>query len=171
VPEHEITRIVDELEREHAGDAWHGTPLRQILADVDDALASWRPFEGVQTIWELVLHVTAWKNEVRRRLGGAPAGTPPEGDWPAPPASADAQAWRQAVDALEDAHRGLVAAVTRLPPERLFAPTNDPRDRETGQGVTHYVLLHGLAQHDVYHSGQIALLKKAYPGNAAAAGP
>ena len=158
-PESEIARIADELEREHAGDAWHGTPLRQLLADVDDVQAQWRPGHGVQSIWELVLHMTAWKNEVRRRLGGAPAAVPPEGDWPRPVAPGP-QAWRQAVDALEEAHRALVAAVVRLPAGSLDAPTNDPRIRETGQGVSYYVMLHGIVQHDVYHSGQIALLKK-----------
>ena len=155
----ETARIVDELEREHAGDPWHGSPLRQILDGIDHQQASRRPLAGAHTIWELVLHVTAWKNEVRRRIGGAPAAEPLEGDWPVPaPASADA--WRAALDALEAAHRALVAAVAGLPEEQLFTPTRDPRDRETGAGVTHYVLLHGIVQHDVYHAGQIALLKK-----------
>jgi uncharacterized damage-inducible protein DinB len=104
--------------------------------------------------------MTGWKNEVRRRLGGAPAAEPSEGDWPIPPA-ATVDAWRAAVDALVDAHQALAAAVSRTTEDRLFAPTNDPRDRETGAGVTHYVLLHGIVQHDVYHAGQIALLKKA----------
>jgi uncharacterized damage-inducible protein DinB len=158
----ETARIVDELEREHAGDAWHGTPLRRLLAGVDETQAAWRPFDGVQTIWELVLHMTAWKHEVRRRLAGAPAGDPPEGDWPPAPPAPDAQAWHATVDALDAAQRALIDAVLRLSPGLLFAPTNDPRVRETGQGVSHYVLLHGIVQHDVYHSGQIALLKKAY---------
>jgi uncharacterized damage-inducible protein DinB len=159
----EISRIVDELEREHGGDPWHGTPLRQILSDIDYTHAAERPFDDVHTIWELVLHITAWKNEVRRRVGGAPAGVPPEGDWPAPP-KPSAQAWCEAVDALEDAHRALVAAVARVPDSLLSAPTNDQRGAETDQGVSHYVLLHGIVQHDVYHAGQIALLKKAVSG-------
>jgi uncharacterized damage-inducible protein DinB len=161
VAETEIDRILDELQREHAGDAWHGTPLRQILADVDHFWAAARPLTGVQTIWELVLHTTAWKNEVRRRVGGAPAGEPAEGDWPRPPAVPSAQAWTDALDRLEDAHRGLVDAVSRLAEAQLFAPTSDPRERETGRGVSYYVLLHGIVQHDTYHAGQIALLKKA----------
>jgi uncharacterized damage-inducible protein DinB len=169
VTETEITRIVDEIEREHGGDAWHGTPLRQLLADVDYTQAVARPCDGVHTIWEIVLHMTAWKNEVRRRVGGAPAGVPTEGDWPTP-AAPGPQTWCEAVDALEDAHRALIAVVTRMPEELLFAPTNDPRDPTTGQGVSHYVLLHGIAQHDVYHSGQIALLKKALTSAASGAG-
>src|SRR5687767_5850318 len=68
VTETEITRILDELNRAHSGDAWYGTPVTQILAGVDHGQAAARPFEGVHTIWEIVLHMTAWKNEVRRRL-------------------------------------------------------------------------------------------------------
>ena len=158
--ETEISRIVDQLEREHGGDAWHGTPIRQLLSDIDYSQATARPFESVHTIWEIVLHMTAWKNEVRRRLGGAPAASPSEGDWPTP-ATPDPQTWCEAVDALEDAHRALVGVVARTPESLLFTPTNDPREAETGAGVSFYVLLHGIVQHDVYHSGQIALLKKA----------
>jgi uncharacterized damage-inducible protein DinB len=160
MPDTEITRIVDELQREHDGDPWHGTPLMRLLADVDHRRAAARPLPAGHTIWELVLHIAAWKNETRRRIGGAPAGEPVEGDWPRP-AGDDAGSWRQALDALADAHRALIAAVRQLPEPQLFAPINDPRDRETGAGVSHYVLLHGIVQHDVYHAGQIALLKKA----------
>jgi hypothetical protein len=50
--------------------------------------------------------------------------------------------------------------VAALPEEKLFEATNDPRDRPLGAGVSYYVLLHGIVQHDVYHAGQIAILKK-----------
>ena len=103
--------------------------------------------------------MTAWKNEVRRRLGGAPAREPEEGDWPDVPAPT-AEAWKAALDRLEQAHADLTAAVAKLPESKLFEPTNDPRSRETGSGVSHYVLLHGIVQHDVYHAGQIALVRK-----------
>jgi uncharacterized damage-inducible protein DinB len=156
----EIARIIDELEREHAGDPWHGSPLRQILEGIDHRQAAHRPLPGAHTIWELVLHMISWKNEVRRRIEGAPAGEPLEGDWPKPP-TATADAWRDTLAALEASHRSLVSSVSSLPEDKLFQPTNDPRERETGLGVDHYVLLHGMVQHDVYHAGQIALLKKA----------
>lgn len=156
----EISRIVDELDRAYSGDPWHGSPFSTLIAGVTADRAAARPLAGAHSIWEIVLHMTGWKNEVRRRLGGAPAGLPEGGDWPAQPAADDA-AWERALEALAGAHRALVAAVRELPEERLFRPTNDPRDRETGEGVTGYVLLHGIVQHDVYHSGQIALLEKA----------
>ena len=79
----EVSRLVDQLEREHAGEPWHGTSLVGILTGITHQQAAARPLAGAHTIWELVLHITAWKNEVRQRLGGAPAGDPSEGDWPA----------------------------------------------------------------------------------------
>ena len=155
----EIERIVDELQREHSGEPWHGSPLRQILKDITAASASVRPIPGGHSIWELVLHITAWKNETRRRLSGAAASDPEEGDWPAAGETSDAR-WRQALAGLERAHTELVAAIRQVPEAQLWKPTNDPR-APGGAGVSYYVLLHGIVQHDTYHAGQIALLKKA----------
>ena len=154
----EINRIVDLLEREHGGDPWHGSPLQQILQGVDHTHAAARPIADGHSIWELVLHIAAWKNETRHRLSGAPAGEPPEGDWPATGEST-ATAWREAVERLELAHRLLVSAVRDLGEPVLFEPTNDPRHGTIAP--TYYELLHGIVQHDVYHAGQIAILKKA----------
>lgn len=156
----EIHRILDELHREHEGDPWHGSPLRSILNGVTHEQAASHPVAGAHSIWELVLHITAWKGEVRRRLAGAPAGEPHEGDWPAV-GEPTAERWQTAVARLETVHRDLLGAIRTLPEQKLFEPTNDLRNRAAGSGVSHYVLLHGIVQHDVYHSGQIALLKKA----------
>jgi uncharacterized damage-inducible protein DinB len=156
----EIDRLLDELERDYTGDTWHGSPVTQILHGVTAVQAAARPIPHGHTIWELVLHMTAWKNEVRRRIGGAPAGEPKEGDWPTVGEPTDAR-WTDALAALDRAHAALAAAVRTLPEAKIFEPTNDPRVRETGAGVSHYTLLHGIVQHDAYHSGQMAILKKA----------
>ena len=157
---HEIARIIDQLEREYEGDPWHGSPLSSILAGVTHAEAAARPLKHTHSIWELVLHIAAWKNEVRSRLSGAQAGEPLEGDWP-PVGEPTLERWQAALGHLETSHRLLVSAVRDFPEPDLYIPTNDLRDRAQGTGVTYYELLHGLVQHDVYHSGQIALLKKA----------
>jgi uncharacterized damage-inducible protein DinB len=157
---HEIARIIDQLGREFEGDPWHGSPLSSILAGVSHQQAAARPVADAHSIWELVLHIAAWKNEVRRRLSGAPAAEPQEGDWPAV-GEVTAERWSAALEHLDTSHRLLVSAVRDFPEQDLYIPTNDPRHRELGTGVTHYELLHGIVQHDVYHSGQIALLKKA----------
>ena len=103
--------------------------------------------------------MTGWKNEVRRRLSGAPAGEPDAGDWPAV-GEPTPQRWAEALENLGLAHRLLVSAVKDVQEANLYVPTNDPRNRELGVGVTYYELLHGIVQHDVYHAGQIAILKK-----------
>jgi uncharacterized damage-inducible protein DinB len=157
----DIDRLVDQLQREHDGDPWHGSPLRDILKDVTAPQAAAKPLANAHSIWELVLHMTGWKNETRRRLSGAPAADPEGGDWP-PTGATTPERWKEALDRLEAAHRELVSAIKALPESRLFEPTNDPRNRALGTGVSYYVLLHGIVQHDVYHSGQIALLKKAF---------
>jgi uncharacterized damage-inducible protein DinB len=156
----EVDRIADQLEREHSGDPWHGSPLASILEGITGAQAAARPVRGAHSIWEIVLHMTGWKHEVRRRLGGAAAAEPEGGDWPAVDAPSEDE-WQRALSGLERAHRDLVAAVKAMPEARLFEATNDPRNRPLGVGVSHYVLLHGIVQHDVYHSGQIAILRKA----------
>ena len=159
---HEISRIIDQLEREFDGDPWHGSPLSAILTGVSNTQAAAKPMANAHSIWELVLHIAAWKNEVRRRLSGAPAAEPQEGDWPAV-GELSSERWKSALEHLETSHRLLVSAVRDFPEPNLYIPSNDHRDREQGTGVTYYELLHGLVQHDVYHSGQIALLKKASP--------
>ena len=156
----EIARIIDQLQREHDGDPWHGSPLKDILDDVDTAQAARKPLPDAHSIWELVLHMTGWKQELAKRVGGGAASEPPDGDWPEVGEPTDAR-WTQALANLETAHRTLIRAIEALPEQTLNEPTNDPRNRPLGAGVSYYVLLHGAVQHDVYHTGQIALLKKA----------
>ena len=161
--EGEIQRIVDQLDRAASGDPWYGSSTRDVLAGVTAEQAAARPIPDAHTIWELVLHITAWKRELRRRLVGGPPGLPEEGDWPATLAPSDA-AWAQAQAALAAAHSELVQALDSFPAERLYDVVGGQRDPATGTGVSYYAMLHGIVQHDVYHTGQIALLKKARLG-------
>ena len=156
--------LIDQLERAHAGDPWHGSSRASLLADVHADEAQRRPAAGVHSIWELVLHMTAWTLEVTRRLQGHMASEPEMGDWPAPPKTSDDTAWRAAVRALDEAHLALRSAVEALDTSRLTAPVNDARNRELGTGVTFAQTINGLVQHDAYHSGQIAAVKKMLRG-------
>lgn len=155
----ELDRIIDQLEREHGGDPWHGSPLSRILDGITWQQAAAKPLKHAHSIWELVLHLAAWKNEVRNRLTGAAAGEPEAGDWPAV-GEPSAERWAQARERLETAHRLLVSGIKAFPEENLHLPINDSRDQEPGAGLTHHQQLLGILQHDVYHAGQIAILKK-----------
>lgn len=156
----EIERIADELGRAHHGDPWHGSSARAVLAGVTAPQAAARPLPNAHTIWELVLHVAAWRREVARRLAGGEPGLPASGDWPAMPAPPTADAWSSALSSFEASARELLAAVTRSDPEGLDTLIGGDRSREVGTGVSWYVMLHGVSQHDAYHMGQVALLRK-----------
>ena len=158
----ELERIRDELERAISGSPWHGSSLLGNLENVTAAQAAARPIAGAHSIWELVLHVTGWAHEVARRVRAGDCREPDAGDWPPVRDRSDA-AWRAAVDALRAAHEDAVKAVASMDPSRLDAPLLDRRPE--AERTTFALLLHGLAQHDAYHSGQIALLRKALGGS------
>jgi uncharacterized damage-inducible protein DinB len=124
-------------------------------------MAAARPVPGAHSIWEIALHVVGWRGEVRRRLQGATAGTPPEGDWPPAPQHPTDEQWEAVLEALQRSHDDLVETVRTLDESRLDASVKDERSRELGTGVSHYVTLHGIVHHDLYHAGQMVLLKKA----------
>ena len=112
-----------------------------------------RPLPGTHAIWEIVLHLTAWMDAVRRRLEGRPLDLSPEQDWPAIREENDA-AWQIALGNLEGAHEKLRGEIAALDPARLD-------QRVAGKPYAIYFMLHGVIQHNLYHAGQIALLKKA----------
>ena len=149
----EVDRIADQMERAFRGDAWHGTPLRELLTGVDATAAAGRHVSGVHTVWELTAHITFWMDAVRRRLAGEVLHLQDGDDW----ALIDARSafrWRDTLAALDASHEQLLAAVRDLSPADL--------DRVVpSMGYTNYVMLHGVIQHNLYHAGQIALLLRA----------
>jgi uncharacterized damage-inducible protein DinB len=155
----ESARLIDQFQRAHDGDPWHGSPLKKNLEGITAEQAARRPPNGAHSIWALVLHATGWRNEVARRATGQPAGEPPDGDWPEVGDPTPAR-WQAALDALDASHRELLRVVREMSDEQLLQPTNDPRNRPLGTGVSYYELLHGIVQHDAYHSGQIAIVRR-----------
>ena len=151
----EAARIADQLSRAFDGEAWHGDSLFEILEGVTVARAAARPIEGAHTIWELALHVAAWDGAVLRRLGGAAVELSDAENFP-PVTDASAAAWRAALAQVRRGHEELVAAVASLPDSRL----DDMVPGKEGAHYTFYYMLHGVVQHELYHAGQIALLKK-----------
>jgi hypothetical protein len=155
----ENQNIAELIARVTTGDPWHGSNVEQLLAGVSAADAARRPSPEVHSLWELVLHMTGWAREVRQRLGGRAAQDPEEGDWPQV-AQVSEERWAAAKKALFDAHRDLESAVAGLDPAALAEPVVDFRDRPLGTGLSKYLTLHGLVHHTVYHSGQLAIVRK-----------
>lgn len=153
----ETTRIADQLRRAFEGEAWHGDSLFEILNGVTAAQAAARPARQAHSIWELVLHIAAWDGACRRRLKGEVVELADEQNFPAVKDTSDA-GWRNTLKHVKDVHNDLVAAVTVFPESRLDEKV--PGKEREGDFYNFYYMLHGVAQHELYHAGQIALLKK-----------
>jgi hypothetical protein len=127
---------------------WHGPNLRQSIRGVSAPGAAWRPASGRHNIWELTLHAAYWKYAVRRRLLGLPQGSfalRGSNFFAMPEPHADAE-WRGARQLLNDEHRKLMAAVF------------DPRNSRVVKNQLRMIF--GVAYHDIYHAGQIRLLRR-----------
>ena len=151
----EAARIADQLRRAFAGEAWHGDSVFEILAGVTAAQAAARPIKNAHSVWELVLHIAAWDGAVLRRMGGVAATLTDAENFPAVKDASDA-AWREALAQVRRVHEDLVKTVAALPDSRL----DEVVPGKEGAHYTFYYMLHGVVQHELYHAGQIALLKK-----------
>lgn len=148
----EIERIETQLKLAFEGGAWHGPGVLETLEGVTARQAAAHPLAGVHSIWELVVHIAAWEGACRRRLGGDRAELPTAEDWP-PVTDTTEAAWAITKSALIEGHHKLRESITFLTDARLDEPIL--------QGMPSvYVTIHGVIQHDLYHAGQIAILKK-----------
>jgi len=148
----ETGRIADQLRRAFEGEAWHGPGLKEVLAGVTAPRAAARPIASAHSIWEIVAHVAAWEDTVRRRLQGELVELTDAEDWPRAE-DAGEKAWAALLRRLEDGNVALRQTILGFDDSRLDQPPG-------GNRSTAYTLMHGAIQHDLYHAGQIALLKK-----------
>ncbi len=145
--------IVDQMHRAFSSSPWHGPSLLEILEEVTAEMAAAHPLANTHSIWELVMHLTTWKDTVRRRLDSkSPIIVGDAENFPKQPAPTSAN-WATTREKLQRAQDQLVEAVRAMTPERL-------EETVPGKDYSKLVMLLGIPQHDDYHAGQIALLKK-----------
>ena len=151
----ESPRIADQLRRAFGGDAWHGSPLSDLLTGITAEQARSRPLPSAHTIAALVLHIDVYVNAAFEAAQGIPMpkiyGT--ERDWPAVRDHSEA-AWIAAKDRLFQNAEKLASAIEKFDDAKLQAIV-------PGRPYDFYFLFHGIVQHSLYHGGQIAMLKKA----------
>jgi uncharacterized damage-inducible protein DinB len=154
-PSDELHALRRAMEEAFERKAWHGPNLRGAIRGLSAADAAWRPADDRHSIWELVVHAAYWKYAVRRRLTGDKRGSfaARGSNWFSRPDVPSESGWRDDVALLMAEHRRLMEAAAALDPRRLHAPAR-------GSGQTVATLLRGIAFHDVYHAGQIQLLKR-----------
>ena len=147
--------LLDLLDEAFDHVAWHGTTLRGSIRGVTAARASWRPLPKRHNIWELTVHAAYWKYAVRQRITGEKRGrfVYRGSNWFARPSSRDERAWKADVKLLVDEHRRLREVVATLDPRTLTQQVPGKR-----QSLAY--MIRGIAAHDLYHAGQIQLLKR-----------
>ena len=151
----EIAQLLGVIDRAYDRTSWHGVNLRGSIRRVSMADAARRPARGAHNIWELTVHAAYWKYAVRRFITGEPRGSFPlkGSDWFRRPVSRTEAAWRDDKRLLDDQHRALRAVIADLTPRGLKRPSARKR-------YTVFDLVSGVAAHDLYHAGQIQLVKR-----------
>jgi uncharacterized damage-inducible protein DinB len=151
----ETARLADQIRRAFEGHAWHGDSVVELLSDVDSKTAAAHPIKNAHSIWELILHIGAWDDAVRRRAGGNAVTLSDQENFP-PVTDTSEIAWRKAMEHVKKTHDELVKAVAAFPDSRL-------KEQVPGKTVEYhnfFYMFSGIVQHELYHAGQIALLKK-----------
>jgi uncharacterized damage-inducible protein DinB len=149
----EMERIVDQYRRGWDGEAWHGPALREVLRDVTASEANARPIAEAHTIAETVQHLAYWRWALIERVAGKLVSPEHDEQWP-PPRDQSESAWQETLAVLESRQHAVMQTLEKLKDVQLTQPI-------AGRNYNLYVQLHGTLQHDIYHIGQIALLKRA----------
>jgi hypothetical protein len=154
----EIKLLLQLLAQAYEKKAWHGPNLKGSLRGLPAAQAAWRPQPERRSVAEIVLHAAYWKYIVRRRLRGDKRGsfTLQGSNWFAVPATLTETTWREHVALLDAEHRAMRAVIAELAHEKLHSTP-------PGSKVSNVAQIMGIAAHDLYHAGQIQLLKRLYP--------
>ena len=148
-----LEMLLANLDAAYLRKGWHGPTLRNAIRGLRAADVAWRPAKGRHNIWELTAHAAYWKYVARRRLGGGKRGSFPlkGSNWIPAPAKIDDASWKQLIDLLDEEHRLLREVIASLDDAVL-------RDRKKLR------MIYGVAAHDVYHTGQIQLVKRLRKG-------
>jgi uncharacterized damage-inducible protein DinB len=151
----EMRQMLLMIDEAYSGSSWHGPNLRGSIRGLGPREASWRPGRGRHSIREIVLHAAYWKYAVRRRLRGEKRGSFPlkGSNWFVRPSREPGTSWADDITLLESQHsllRGLISSIS----------PGDLRRRPGGGRVTRETLVRGIAAHDLYHAGQIQLIKR-----------
>jgi len=152
----EAFRLADQIRRAFEGSAWHGDSILELLTDVNAKTAGGRPIKDAHSIWEILLHIAAWDDVVTRRAGGTAVILADAQNFPAVTDTSEA-AWNQAIETTKKTHHELIRTVAAFPDSRLAEQVPG----KTQNYYNFYYMFSGIVQHELYHAGQIALLKKA----------
>ena len=151
----EIRLLLQLIDEAYQKRAWQGTNLRGSIRGLTAQEAAWRPAPDRHNIWEIMVHAAYWKYIVRRRLLGEKKGyfLLKGSNWIKRPLEITEKSLREDIRLLDEMHRSMCEAIVLLKP-------SDLNRKPAGSKFTNISIISGIACHDVYHTGQIQLLKR-----------
>ncbi len=152
-------KLSNELYNSIFGDPWHGSPVKNILEEIPFEKAFLKPIPSAHNIIELTLHLNAWIEETLSRFNGNVPAEPTMGDWPTPRDNNE-EYWQTVKQKLFADTNRLIAVIKKFPEDKFDKLVGGERNISLGTGFSFEGLIIGLVQHNAYHTGQIALLKK-----------
>ena len=152
----QFERIASQIDRAYREGFWGGGSIGGLFHSLEASEALTHPIPGAHSAWEIALHIGVWHDIFRGRIAGEDIEGSLGSDWPMPTGTT-AAGWEAALANLERGLEALVDAVRSLDPEKLDTLVR-------GKSFTVYEMLHGIPQHDLYHAGQVLMLRKAIRG-------
>jgi hypothetical protein len=151
----EIRLLVDILDQAYNKRAWHGTNLMGSIRGLTIKQLLWKPSPKSHNIWEIIMHTAYWKYIVHRQLTGSEKGTFPRSpsDWSRLPDQPDLKAWQADLRLVKKYHKLLREAILDFPASRL--EKTKPKSK-----VKFKQIIYGVSSHDLYHAGQVQLIKR-----------
>jgi uncharacterized damage-inducible protein DinB len=145
----EIQHILSLLKSTFNKSPWYGPSVNDVLSDIDAELAELR-INNTHSIIELVCHMTAWRTFVVKKLEGDVDYKVDDAlNFPTP------FNWETTLKDLHESQAKLIAAIQNFDSSLLHDAVPN-----SSSGYTFFTLLHGIIHHDIYHTGQIILIKK-----------
>jgi uncharacterized damage-inducible protein DinB len=153
--DNQICLLLDLIDEAYKSKAWHGSNLRGSIRGLSAQQAAWRPRPARHNIWEIAIHCAYWKYIVRRRLTGEKKGSflLKGSNWFKCPKKPDDKTWRETLKLLDETHQSMCKVIAQLNPSDLM-------QKPDGSKFTALSTVSGIAFHDIYHAGQIQLLKR-----------
>lgn len=148
----ETQRIQSLFTELYHGQPWLNVTLHDTLSRITSEQAVKRPVKDANTIWEIVIHMIAWRKNVLQRIQGKVVETP-SNNYIEKVKHNSEEAWQKTLEALETSQKEWLYTLNTC-------TEADFKNEYPANNLTYYQHIHGIIQHDAYHLGQIVLLAK-----------
>jgi uncharacterized damage-inducible protein DinB len=150
-------KLEQELTEVLSGQPWYGSAIYDVLGKITFDSAYEKPSPAAHNVAEILLHLLSWTEEVMDRMNGMTASVPSSGDWP-PTGAPDEKKWADWIEDIKLANVNLVKIIRDFPEAQWDERIDD--ERGTEPVTTYEEMIYGFIQHQIYHTGQIAILVK-----------